>query len=252
MSVQPISGFPLADDYAVTRVPNVALGRMLASVDDVRVIKLVLRAIWLIARQRGYPRYITEQHLRRDRILSVVLPNERAFQDCLTSAFDLGILVEVTSHGTECIMLNTESAHRSVATGTDDSDEMASDADGWDEPASTHLPADAFRAYEENIGTLTPMTRERILVALEDFTDEDISRAVRIAVENETRSWTYINAILRRWLREGVPHEPSSEQSTGGPERVGISQAELGEYLERQRKRRKTKSQKRRATPNCR
>ena len=250
MSVQPISGFPLSDDYAVTRVPNVALGRVLASVDDARIIKLVLRAIWLIERQRGYPRYVTEGHLRRDRILSVVLPNEREFADCLKSVFDLGILVEVPSHGTKWIMLNTESAHRVETAATDGPEGMASDSDGWDEPASSHQPADAFRAYEENIGALSPMIRESILAALEDFTDEDISRAVRIAVENETRSWAFINGVLRRWLREGVPHEPRSGQSARGSGRARISQVELGKYLERQRKQIREESKKRRATPN--
>ena len=237
MSVQPITSFPLPDDYPVTRVPNVALGRMLASVDDAKIIKLVLRAIWLIERQRGYPRFITEEHLRRDRILSVVLPDERVFADCLKTVFDLGVLVEVPSHGTNWIMLNTESAHRYVAGGGVNDGDESSASDGWDEPASSHLPADAFRAYEENIGALSPMIRESILAALEDFTDDDISRAVRIAVENETRSWTFINGILRRWSREGVPHDPRSGQSTRGSERAGISQAELRTYLERQRKR---------------
>ncbi len=250
MSVQPIAGFPLSDDYAVTRVPNVALGRMLANVDDSRIIKLVLRAIWLIERQRGYPRYITEEHLRRDRVLSVVLPDERVFTDCLKSVFDLGVLVEVPTHGTNWIMLNTESALRAVANGLVDEREDSSDSDGWDEPASSHQPANAFRAYEENIGALSPMIRESILAALEDFTDEDISRAVRIAVENETRSWAFINGVLRRWLREGVPHEPSSGQSARGSGRARISQAELGKYLERQRKQIREESKKRRATPN--
>ena len=70
MSDQPIKGFPLSDDYGATRVPNAILGRVLAEVEDPKTLKLILRAIWLLERQRGFPRYISTEDLRRDRVLS--------------------------------------------------------------------------------------------------------------------------------------------------------------------------------------
>ena len=70
MPPQPIKGFPLADDFATTRVPNAVLGRVLSTIDDPDEIKLILRATWLLEHQRGYPRYITRDDLRRDRMCS--------------------------------------------------------------------------------------------------------------------------------------------------------------------------------------
>ena len=104
-------------------------------------------------------------------------------------------------------------------------------------PTSAALPPDAFRAYEENIGVLSPMIRENILSALEDFTDEDITYAVRIAVENESRSWSFVAGVLRRWLRDGVPDERNDGQSRGTADRGRVSETELRKYLEEQRKR---------------
>ena len=110
-------------------------------------------------------------------------------------------------------MLNTESARRASFDAFASTQTPDDDSDGWDSPTTSTLPPDAFRAYEQNIGALSPMIRENILSALEDFTDEDITHAVRIAVENESRSWSFVAGVLRRWLRDGVPHERIYGQS---------------------------------------
>ena len=242
MSPQSIKGFPLPDDYATTRVPNTVLGRVLSSINDADEIKLILRAVWLLEHQRGYPRYITRDDLRRDRALSVAIPDQSDFDRILKSAIKHGVFVEVSINNSACLMFNTASAQRA---SFDDSAtaEVAnndSDANGWETPAAIIAPSDAFRAYEENIGILSPMIRQNILSALEDFTDEDITHAIRIAVENESRSWAYVSGILRRWTHEGIPSEQRSEQLEGRSDERNVSEIELNryiEYLRRQQKR---------------
>ena len=240
MSQQSINGFPLPDDYSTTRVPNAILGAVLSEVKDVETITLILRSVWLIERQRGYPRYISVAALNRDRVLSAILSDTRRFDECLSTVLELGVLAEVTMNGNRCVMLNTVSARRASLqavvsyTDTDDSD------GGWDTPAQSTLPPDAFRAYEENIGTLSPMIRESIMTALQDFTDEDISRAIRIAVDRERRSWSYIAQILRRWIKEGIPNEHGTGTLQREPEERDVSEDQLNryiEYLRRQQKR---------------
>ena len=236
MSNQPIKGFPLSDDYGATRVPNAILGRVLAEVEDLRTLKLILRAIWLLERQRGFPRYISTEDLRRDRVVSRLIHDESELAECLNSAKSQGVLIEVSVNGNECLMLNTESAERASfdvisPAGTPENES------GWDSPTTSTSPPDAFRAYEENIGVLSPMIRENILSALEDFTDEDITYAVRIAVENESRSWSFVAGVLRRWLRDGVPHERNDRQSGRTTDRGRVSETELRKYLEEQRRR---------------
>lgn len=237
MPPQPIKGFPLPDDFATTRVPNAVLGRVLSTIDDADEIKLILRAIWLLEHQRGYPRYITRNDLRRDRILSVTIPDQSDFDQILKSAIERGVFVEASINNNTCLMLNTESARRASIEVSPLTGSLNEDNNGWETPAASTRSDDAFRTYEENIGILSPMIRQSILAALEDFTDEDITHAVRIAVENESRSWSFVAGVLRRWARDGIPHERTDRTAGGESDRERISQAELRRYLDAQRKR---------------
>ena len=237
MPPQPIKGFPIADDFATTRVPNSVLGRVLSTIDDAYEIKLILRAIWLLEHQRGYPPCITRNDLRRDRILSVTIPDQSDFDRILNSAIERGVFVQVSINDNSCLMFNTESARRASIEVSPTIDNLNKDDNGWETAAASAGPVDAFRAYEENIGILSPMIRQSILAALEDFTDEDITRAVRIAVENESRSWSFVAGVLRRWTRDGIPHERTAGTAAAGTDRERISQAELRRYLDAQRKR---------------
>ncbi len=241
MSLDPIKGFPLPDDYATTRVPNAVLGRFLTNVAEPDVVKLILRAVWLLERQRGYPKYITREDLRNDRVLSQVLTGGTRFERALQDALSLNVLIEVVIDRRTCLMLNTTSAARAAVSTIASQDGLDHDDNGWDTPATSGLPPDAFRAYEENIGILTPMIRENILTALEDFTDDDITHAVRIAVENESRSWSFVAGVLRRWSKEGIPNDRRDGKSTGESERGRVPETELRKYLDEQRKRSRTR-----------
>ncbi len=244
MQYRPIRGFPLSDDFATTRVPNAVLGRLLVEVDNTDVVKLILRAVWLLEHQRGYPQYITIEDLKRDRVVCVTHADETDFNRSLNAAIKLRVLIEVTVNGVPCLMLNTESAQRAAFNANDGSISVSTDdddvSDDWDRPASSSAQSDAFRSYEENIGFLTPMIRESILTALEDFTDEDITYAIRIAVENEARSWSFVAGVLRRWSREGIPNEYRSGSTGRERDDRRISQDELRKYLAQQRKRSRT------------
>ena len=237
MLSRTIKGFPLPDDFASSRVPNAVLGRVLASINDADVIKIILRAVWLLERQRGYPRYISAEDLHRDRVLVGIFDGSDEIDRGLQAALEHGVLVEISIGGQVRLMLNTESAKRatlepSLVQNVGNAVGEIED-NGWDEPARVPSVADAFQAYEENIGSLSPMIRESILNSLEDFTDEDITQAIRIAVENESRSWSFVAGVLRRWARDGIPHDRTAG---AGSERERISQAELRRYLDAQRK----------------
>ena len=238
MTLRPIKGFPLTDDYTTTPVPNAVLGRALTEVEDVDVIKLILRAVWLLERQNGHPRFISLEQLRSDRVLSVVFDDTAIFDRALDDAIACEVLVRVSVNGVDRLMLNTESARRASVEMVEVEVIQEKD-DGWDVPADRSMPADAFQAYEENIGPLSPMIRESILSSLEDFTDEAITLAIRIAVEDESRSWSFVAGVLRRWAREGIPHE-RRDGTTGGKDKRDVSEVELNryiEYLRRQQKR---------------
>jgi len=68
-------------------------------------------------------------------------------------------------------------------------------------------PANIFRLYEDNIGTITPLIAEELRQAEERYPWAWIEAAFREAVELNRRNWRYIKAILRRWEVEGPSHE---------------------------------------------
>jgi DnaD/phage-associated family protein len=64
-------------------------------------------------------------------------------------------------------------------------------------------PINIFQAYEQNIGAITPMIAEALQDAEKSDGAEWIIAAIKEAVQNNARSWKYIEAILQRWRRDG-------------------------------------------------
>jgi DnaD/phage-associated family protein len=60
-----------------------------------------------------------------------------------------------------------------------------------------------FTLYEQNIGALTPLIADELRDAERNFPADWLKEAIRMAVENNARSWRYVLAILERWQREG-------------------------------------------------
>ena len=223
----PMNDFPLPEDHGTTRVPNAVIAALLDDDTDKATIALVLRALWWLERSRDFPKSVAVADLRTDRVLATKLGH--GFDSALSSAVSKGVLLAIETGAAAKVLLNTESAARLVG---DASDPAHSPAGDWDTPVDRRGPADAYREYEENIAPLTPMTRDALSQALQDFTDEQIVDAIRIAVENETRNWSFIAAVLRKWKRGGIPHEPSLRGRPGGQR---LSEGELGRYLEQKR-----------------
>jgi DnaD/phage-associated family protein len=60
-----------------------------------------------------------------------------------------------------------------------------------------------FTLYEQNIGPLTPMIAEMLHDAETEYPEYWIEEAIQIAVRNNARKWSYIEAILKGWRVEG-------------------------------------------------
>jgi DnaD/phage-associated family protein len=70
-------------------------------------------------------------------------------------------------------------------------------------PQSTRDNPNIFRLYEENIGPLTPLIAEDLRAAEQEYPENWIEEAFRLAVQRNARSWRYIAAVLKRWKEEG-------------------------------------------------
>ncbi|GAH24252.1 unnamed protein product, partial [marine sediment metagenome] len=62
---------------------------------------------------------------------------------------------------------------------------------------------DIFTLYEQNMGMLTPMIAEELREAEKLYPETWIRDAIKEAVNQNKRKWSYISAILERWLAEG-------------------------------------------------
>jgi len=60
-----------------------------------------------------------------------------------------------------------------------------------------------FRCYENNIGLITPIMADKINDALNTYQQDWIIDALKEAVANGVRKWSYVDAILERWQKEG-------------------------------------------------
>ena len=79
----------------------------------------------------------------------------------------------------------------------------------WHPTPSDHTTKDQspqkniYQMYEENIGPLTPLLSEDLTAAQEEFPLQWIEDAIRVAVQNNARSWRYVDAVLKSWQKEG-------------------------------------------------
>jgi DnaD/phage-associated family protein len=75
-------------------------------------------------------------------------------------------------------------------------------AGGQADIETEELP-DIFTLYEQNIGMLTPMIAEELREAEKLYPETWIRDAIKAAVNQNKRKWSYISAILERWSAEG-------------------------------------------------
>jgi len=62
---------------------------------------------------------------------------------------------------------------------------------------------DIFTLYEQNIGMLTPRIAEQLVDAEKVYPESWIRDAIKEAINQNVRKWSYISAILERWSAEG-------------------------------------------------
>lgn len=100
----------------------------------------------------------------------------------------------------------------------------------------TKNTAAVFQSYEQEIGALTPTIRDEIVDALEQYPNDWIPEAIKIAARSNARNWSYISAILKRWnvdgfkidKRESASQKPAKGSSGLSPELEALVEAEYG------------------------
>lgn len=90
---------------------------------------------------------------------------------------------------------------------------------------------DVYKAYEKEIGTLTPSISNVLELALEDYPVEWFISAFEQAARNNKRSWSYAEAILKRWKREGFQSQNKSNKNGNGTGRDVVKNEDGSMYV---------------------
>ena len=229
------AGFP-AGKQPYTPIPNSFFSEVLPAIDHLGELKVTLHVFWLLAQRKGEQRCVSGEELAADRRLlgGLVVPGlspEEALRDALDRAAARGTLLRVTA-GQEAdrrdwYFVNSEKGRRAV-------DDLL--AGKW-APAEAGQPLqlqaqrpNIFVLYEQNIGPLTPLLAEELMVAEDTYPASWIEDAFREAVELNKRSWRYVQRILERWATEGKPDETSRRGDER--DRRRFIEGEYADYIE--------------------
>jgi DnaD/phage-associated family protein len=192
-----------------TPIPAGFFADLLPAIDDLGELRLTLYAFWALARKPASARYLREVEMLGDVLLldSFGAPG-REREQRLTSALERcvarGTLLQVRPsddlEAEPLLLLNTPRG-RAAAEGL---------VRGEWKPGADSAPVElmldrpnVYNLYEQNIGPLTPMIAERLREAEATFPAAWIEEAIGIAVENNVRKWSYVQAILDGWQRQG-------------------------------------------------
>jgi len=208
--MEQFKGFPAKSQF--TAVPNAFFSTLLPQISDIAELKTTLHIFQTLYQKRGYPRFTSYRELLGNKSLMSSLkeaesPPDEALRNALEMAARRGAILHLAldRDGTpeDIYLLNTESDRQTMAKIR--SGELKLGGLEPKEPAliDAEEPPDIFTLYEQNIGMLTPMIAEELRDALKVYPENWISDAIKEAVSNNKRKWSYISAILERWTTEG-------------------------------------------------
>ena len=195
------SGFPEGRSR-LTPVPEAFFAELLPAIHDLGELKLTLYVLWALSRKQGAYRWVTRGELAGDQQLVKALavagrPPEEALTQALQRAVDRGTLLHTRDGEDDVYFLNSAKGRGAL---------QAVERGEW-RPGEVPEPAPErptiYALYEDNIGPLTPMIAENLREAEASYPAGWIEEAVRIAVDNNVRKWSYVRAILEDWRARG-------------------------------------------------
>lgn len=77
-----------------------------------------------------------------------------------------------------------------------------------------------YKFYENNIGSLTGIISDNLDDLEKTYSNLWVKTAIEEAVKSEARNMKYVEAILRRWKKDGFQSKKNGNGSTGGYKRT--------------------------------
>ncbi len=209
--MKEFGGFPAR--MQLTPLPNLFFSHLLPQISDIAELKTTLYIFRALYSKKGYPRFITYGELRDNTSLMSSLkegvkPADEILREALAMAVRRGTILHLVlvTDGTpeDVYFLNTESDRQVVAKIRNGELALAGLKAGGQaySDIETELP-DIFALYEQNVGMLTPMIADELREAEKAYPEDWIRDAIKEAVKQNKRKWSYISAILESWVTEG-------------------------------------------------
>lgn len=186
------SGFE--DSGTSTAIPDALFAEFLGQVHDLPELKVVLYALWRIEHMDS-----SLKALAREDFPEAELGLDPAqIEEGIRHAVEDRVLVMAALGPRTRYFLNSPQGRGAA---------QAFGEGKWrDSAAVSSTPMERpniFGQYEQNIGPLTPLIADALKDAEQAYPVEWIHEAIELAVRNNKRSWSYCEAILKRWKEEG-------------------------------------------------
>ena len=190
--MQQFGGFPESETF--TAIPDTFFTELLETITDAGELKVVLFAMWSIEHMDSRLRALTTRDFEA---ASLGLSPEEVGA-ALEKAIRHGVVLQAGQGLGTRFFLNSprgRAASKAVAEGKL-GDTVGISSGPLERP-------NVFSVYEENIGPLTPLIADALRDAEGTYPAAWILEALELAAKNNKRSWSYCEAILKRWKEEG-------------------------------------------------
>jgi len=217
-------GFP-TDDGPTSGIPEAFFAELLPIVDHLGELKVTLYALWRFAHLTSEHPFLRREDFAGDSdLLAGLAASPRQAQERLDDALEravargtlLRVEIEDDQGALDLFFLNTPGGRASI-------DGLGSvwrpgEGDATGTLTLSHVRANVFVLYEQNIGPLTPMIADSLRDLMATYPGAWIEEAIQIAVRNNIRKLNYILAVLERRRAEG-PRERTEKTSPEDPDR---------------------------------
>jgi DnaD/phage-associated family protein len=198
------------DSETFTPIPDTLFRELLKIIVDAAELKVVLHAIWSLERMDGQLRALTTQDFAAEAL--GISANE--VKSGLQKAIEHQIVLRAGRGKGTRYLLNSPRGRATARALANGSLSISS--------GSSSAPLErtnVFAVYEQNIGPLTPLIADALKDAEVSYKPEWIIEAIDLAVQNNKRSWSYCQAILRRWKEEGRGKKPNRRDNQADRQR---------------------------------
>ena len=215
------AGFPEGKVRSVP-LPEPFFAELLPLVDHLGELKVTLYAFWRLGLKDGLYRFVQREDFADDALfMQGLAASPRQASEVLDDALEraeargtlLRVVVEDAQAERQIYFLNTAKGREGLEKLT--RGEWRPESFEGTVVTLSHVRANVFRLYEQNIGALTPMISDELRDMAETYPSAWIEDAIRIAVKNNVHRLKYILAVLERMRTEGRNSEPDLSRYDG-------------------------------------